>query len=81
MGMLRLLPAPEAPFLVWDQAAAATGDSEAVAAVTEVERIVAEALARGEVMAELVSDYTFVRVTHFDPDARLLILLPRVGGG
>lgn len=81
MGMVRLMSVPGAPYLVWDAEAAARGEPEAQVALREARRVVVEAIAGGETVVQIGPDQVSSRVEDFDPEAGLLVLLPRIAGG
>jgi hypothetical protein len=68
--------------LVWDPEQVAARDPEALAAVAEAERILAEALAQGHLAFRVEEpDRPAQRIQAFDPTAPKTVIVPRVAGG
>lgn len=68
--------------LVWDPDEVAADDPEALAVIAEAERIVEEALARGQaVFVVETPDQPAKRVEAFDQTAPQTVIVPRLAGG
>jgi hypothetical protein len=67
--------------LSWDGQKALTGDSEAVAAVREAERIFAQERAKGATAFRVVPGKPVERIEQFDATAEQIVMVPRVVGG
>lgn len=81
MGQLRIMSHLGDTKMTWDRKKVAEGDTEAMAAVREAERIFAEARAQGST-AFVVEPGQKPRVTEtFDPQAEQTIIVPRIAGG
>ena len=81
MGMLRVLSRSGDDKFTWNQAAVEVGDPEAVAAVKEAERIFEEQRTRGATAVRVTPGAPAERIEKFDPDAREILMVPRVIGG
>ncbi len=81
MGKLRVMFSRGDRAVVWDQKRAESGDSEALAAVREAERIFAEQLRRGATGFRVAPDAPAERLDRFDPQADQIVTVPRVVGG
>ena len=82
MGMLRVMSNLGDTQVTWDEAAARTGDADAVAAVAEAERIFTAALAGGATAFVVRgAGQVAVRVDRLDREAREIVLVPRIIGG
>lgn len=81
MAQMRLLSARGDTTVNWDERRANAGDSEAIAAVREAERIFQEAQARGATAFSVAPDRPARRLDRFDPFAQQIVVIPRVAGG
>ena len=81
MGMLRIMSRRGDDRLSWDGQKALTGDSEAVAAVREAERIFAQERAKGATAFRVVPGKPVERIEQFDATAEQIVMVPRVVGG
>lgn len=81
MGVLRVLSHHGDDQFQWDDVAVKTGDTEALAAIREAERIFAEQRARGATAVRVKPGQPAQRIDTFDPEAEQIIMLPRVVGG
>jgi hypothetical protein len=82
MGILRVLSAQAGDEQTsWDDAAAMSGDAEALAAVQEAECIFAATQARGALAVKISTALPPERIERFDVTAEQIILIPRVVGG
>ena len=67
--------------MYWDEQDTLTGDGEAMAAIREAERIFAQERARGATAFRVETGKPAERIEQFDPQAKQIILVPRVVGG
>jgi len=68
--------------LGWELAKVEAEDPEALAVIAEAERIVEEALARGQaVLVVEAPDQPAKRIDHFDQTAPQTVIVPRLAGG
>jgi hypothetical protein len=67
--------------VVWDPAAVAACDPEAVAAIQEAEHLFADLRARGGTAFALGPGQRTTRLDHFDPSFNEIVLVPRIIGG
>ena len=81
MGMLRVMSRRGDDRIAWDQERVAVGDSEALAAIREAERIFAQERARGATAFKVVPGQAPQRLETFDPQAEQIVMIPRVVGG
>ncbi len=81
MGMLRVMSRRGDDRVIWDTRQVATGDSEAVAAVREAERIFRDQKGRGATAFRVEQGQAPTRIEQFDPAAEQIVLVPRVVGG
>lgn len=82
MNKLRIMSAQGHEEVVWDPKAVEAGDPEALAAVAEAERIVAAAMARGQIVFKVEAPgQPAERIERFDRTAKQTIVIPRVAGG
>jgi hypothetical protein len=81
MGLLRVLSSHGDDRYAWDQTAAMTGDLEAEKAVREAERIFEQQQARGALALRVAPGGGPQRIDQFDPEAKQILLVPRVAGG
>ena len=79
--MLRIMSRRGDDRLSWDGQKALTGDSEAVAAVREAERIFAQERAKGATAFRVVPGKPVERIEQFDATAEQIVMVPRVVGG
>jgi hypothetical protein len=81
MSMLRVMSRRGDDRITWDVRQVEAGDTEAVAAVREAERIFAEQRARGATAFRVDAGQAPVRMDEFDRTAEQIVLVPRVVGG
>ena len=81
MGKLRILSPKGDRTVVWDREQAEIGDSEALAAVREAERIFQEQLDRGATAFQVKEGVPAKKLDRFDPEAEQIVMVPRVVGG
>ena len=81
VGMLRVMSRRGDDRVTWDEHKALAGDSEAIAAVREAERIFAQERAKGATAFRVEPGKPTHRIEHFDPTAEQIVMVPRVVGG
>ena len=81
MGILRVLSRNGDDQHQWSQTAVKAGDTEAIAAVKEAERIFREQRARGAVAVRVAPGKPAEKIDQFDPNAQEIVMVPRVVGG
>ena len=81
MGMLRVMSRRGDDRVTWDVQRVETGDSEALAAVREAERIFREQRSAGATAFRIESERALVRIDAFDPTAEQIVMVPRLVGG
>lgn len=82
MAKMRILSSLGDTVVEWDTEKATDGDTEAVKAVKEAERIFKEARQRGATAFKVDSpDKPAERIDKFDKTAEQIIVVPRVAGG
>jgi hypothetical protein len=82
MAKMRILSSLGDTVVEWDTGKATDGDTEAVKAVKEAERIFKEARQRGATAFKVDSpDKPAERIDKFDKTAEQIIVVPRVAGG
>jgi hypothetical protein len=81
MNKLRVLSHLGDSAVSWDAERAATGDTEALDAVREAERIFAQERARGATAFRVAPGQPAERLERFDPAAEEIVIVPRVSGG
>ena len=81
MSMLRVMSRRGDDRITWDVRQVEAGDTEAVAAVREAERIFAEQRAKGATAFRVEPGQAPVRMDEFDRTAEQIVLVPRVVGG
>ncbi len=81
MGMLRVMSRRGDDRLSWDGQKVLVGDSEAIAAVREAERIFAQERAKGATAFRVEPGKPIERIEHFDATAEQIVMVPRVVGG
>jgi hypothetical protein len=79
--MLRVMSRRGDDRVTWDVDKALAGDSEAIAAVREAERIFAQERARGATAFRVETGKPAERIDQFDRTAEQILLVPRVVGG
>jgi hypothetical protein len=67
--------------MTWDSQKISAGDSEAIAAVREAERIFAQERAKGATAFRINPGKPSERIERFDSTAEQIVLVPRVVGG
>ena len=81
VGMLRVMSRRGDDRITWDEQKVQTGDSEAIAAVREAERIFAQERAKGSTAFRVETGKPVQRIEQFDATAEQIVLVPRVVGG
>lgn len=81
MGMLRIISKRGDDRLHWNVQDSLAGDTEAMNAVREAERIFARERARGAAAFRVDPAKPIERIEQFDPQAEQIIMIPRVVGG
>jgi hypothetical protein len=81
MGRLRVLDASGDSVVIWDAERARDGDPEALAALREAERIVAEQRARGAQAFRVRPGEPAERLDTLDPAVEEVLIIPPVVGG
>ena len=81
MGMLRVMSRRGDDRLTWDQQKIQAGNSEAIAAVREAERIFAQESAKGATAFRVEGGKPVQRLEQFDATAEQIVMVPRVVGG
>ncbi len=81
MGMLRVMSRRGDDRLTWDEQKAFVGNTEAVAAVREAERIFAQERAKGATAFRVETGKPIERIEKFDATAEQIVMVPRVVGG
>jgi len=79
--MLRVMSRRGDDRITWDEQKVQTGDSEAIAAVREAERIFAQERAKGSTAFRVEPGKPIQRIEQFDATAEQIVLVPRVVGG
>jgi len=79
--MLRIISNRGDDRRLWNEQDALAGDTEAIAALHEVERIFAQERARGATAFRVDPGKPVERLGQFDPQATQIIMVPRVVGG
>jgi len=67
--------------VTWDGQRAQAGDTEAMAAVREAERIFAQERAKGATAFRVETGKPLQRIDQFDATAEQIVMVPRVIGG
>ena len=81
MGMLRVMSRRGDDRVTWDEQKVLAGDSDAVAAVREAERIFAQERTKGATAFKVEPGKPIQRIEQFDATAEQIVLVPRVVGG
>ena len=81
MGMLRIISKRGDDCLLWNEQEAMAGDTEAMAAIREAERIFARERAKGATAFRVESGKPVERLEQFDAQASQIVMVPRVVGG
>ena len=81
MGELRIMSHLGDTRVAWDTRKALEGDVEAAAAVREAERIFAEHRTLGSTAFVVEPEQKPRVITTFDPNARQIVVVPRIAGG
>ena len=81
MGMLRVMSRRGDDRITWDEQKVLEGDSEAIAAIREAERIFEQERTKGATAFRVETGKPAERIEQFDPQADQIILVPRVVGG
>ena len=81
VGMIRVMSRRGDDRLTWDEKKMQAGDSEAIAAVREAERIFAQERAKGATAFRVETGKPVQRLEQFDATAEQIVMVPRVVGG
>ena len=81
MGMLRIISKRGDDRLCWSEQDALAGDTEAMAAIREAERIFAQERAKGATAFRVEPGKPVERLEQFDVQASQIVMVPRVVGG
>lgn len=81
MGQLRIMSHLGDTSVAWETRKAAAGDSEALAAVREAERIFTEARAQGSTAFAVEPGVVPKVIETFDPAVEQIVVVPRIAGG
>ncbi len=81
MSMLRIMSRRGDDRLTWDQQEVQHGNTEALAAVREAERIFEQERAKGATAFRVEAGKPVLRLEHFDATAEQIVMVPRVIGG
>ena len=79
--MLRVMSRRGDDRITWDKQKVLAGDTEAIAAVREAERIFAQERAKGATAFRVEPGKPIERIEQFDATAEQVVLVPRVVGG
>ena len=79
--MLRVMSRRGDDRVTWDGQKVQAGESEAMAAVREAERIFAQERAKGATAFKVEPGKPTQRIEQFDPTAEQIVMVPRVVGG
>jgi hypothetical protein len=79
--MLRVMSRRGDDRVTWDEQKVLAGDSEAIAAVREAERIFAQERTKGATAFRVEQGQPVQRIEQFDATAEQIVLIPRVVGG
>jgi hypothetical protein len=81
VGMIRVMSRRGDDRLTWDEKKFREGNSEAIAAVKEAERIFAQERAKGAIAFRIETGKPVQRLERFDATAEQIVMVPRVVGG
>lgn len=82
MNKLQILGREGHRELVWDAEEVETGDMDAAEVIAEAERIVEEAVARGQLVMRIdAPEQPAQRIEKFDYTAPRTVIVPRIAGG
>jgi hypothetical protein len=81
MAVMRILSKLGDTKFEWDVVSAQQGDTAAVAAVREAERIFAQQRAKGATAFKVWPGRSAERLDSFDPQAEHVVIVPRLAGG
>lgn len=81
MSSLRVLDHSGHREVRWDPVAVEQGDAEALAAVHQAERLLAQACKAGGQAFRVDRDQVVTRLDEFDPNAEEIVVVARVIGG
>ncbi len=81
MGMVRVISKRGDDRVQWSEQDALAGDTEAIAAIREAERIFADERARGATAFRVEAGKPAERLEQFDLHAEQIIMVPKVAGG
>ncbi|HEY4388639.1 MAG TPA: hypothetical protein VGN34_29670 [Ktedonobacteraceae bacterium] len=79
--MLRVMSRRGDDRVTWDEQKVLAGESDAVAAVREAERIFAQERAKGATAFKVETGKPIQRIEQFDATAEQIVMVPRVVGG
>jgi len=81
VGMLRVMSRRGDDRVTWDEQKVLAGESDAVAAVREAEKIFAQERAKGATAFKIETGKPIQRIEQFDATAEQIVIVPRVVGG
>ncbi len=81
MGMLRVMSRRGDDRITWDEQKVLEGDSEAIAAIREAERIFEQERTKGATAFRVEPGKPIQRIDRFDATAEQIVMVPRVVGG
>jgi len=81
MSILRIMSQRGDDRLTWDEQKAMAGDTEAIAAIKEAERIFAQQRAKGATAFRIEPGKPIQRIDQFEGGASQIVMVPRVVGG
>jgi hypothetical protein len=81
MGMLRIISKRGDDRLFWSEENALVDDADEIAAIREAERIFAQERAKGSTAFRVDPGNPIERLEQFDPQAKQIVMVPRVVGG
>ncbi|HTK07798.1 MAG TPA: hypothetical protein VL485_11560 [Ktedonobacteraceae bacterium] len=79
--MLRVMSRRGDDRVTWDEQKVLAGESDAVAAVREAEKIFAQERAKGATAFKVETGKPIQRIEQFDATAEQIVMVPRVVGG
>ncbi len=79
--MLRVMSRRGDDRVTWDEQKVLAGESDAVAAVREAEKIFAQERAKGSTAFKVETGKPIQRIEQFDATAEQIVMVPRVVGG
>jgi len=81
VGILRVMSRHGDDRVTWDKQKALIGETDAIAAVREAERIFAQERAKGATAFKVETGRPIERIEQFDATAEQIVMVPRVVGG